>query len=86
MRHITQTSACFVNALNIHQRKLCLEKDFWTQLKTLMRHFQLQLMQLSYRKRNNLLIRLIEPYNCDNTQVGLIYRFFIKKMKNNQRM
>jgi len=75
MRNIAQTSARFINFLIIHQSKLCLEKDFWTQLKTLMRHFQMQLMQLTYRRRNCLLFRLFDPYNCDNSCFGLICGF-----------
>jgi len=70
MRHITQISACFINSLKIYQSKLCLEKEFWTQLKTLMRYFQLQLMQISNRRRNCLLLRLIIPIDKRSPKLG----------------
>lgn len=76
MRKISRTSACFESFSGLHERQICLEKNFWSQLKTLMRHFQLRLMQISFRRRNGLLLRIFVPYNYANSQVGLIYRFF----------
>lgn len=52
MRKITQIPAVFTNSLESIQSRLCLEKDFWTQKKTIMKQFQLSLMQYAYEHIN----------------------------------
>lgn len=69
MRQISQLSVNFKFFSATYERHLYLEKVFWTHLKTLMRYFQLQLMQISIRRRNSFLLRLLEPCNVTLTNL-----------------